>query len=61
MINDVIDNIIDETLFVVKNLDEKLQKVVERQNKLDQKMEELEHAKTKIRKKLLPISDIKIK
>ena len=32
----MIDSIIDETLFVVKNLDEKLQKVVEKQKKLDE-------------------------
>ena len=31
----MIDSIIDETLFVVKNLDEKLQKVIEKQKKLD--------------------------
>lgn len=57
----MIDDIINETIFVVKNLDEKLQKVAEKQKKLDEKMEELDHTKTKLRKKLFPVSDIQIK
>lgn len=57
----MIDSIIDETLFIVKNLDDKLQKVAEKQQKLDEKMEKLDHAKTKIRKSLLPVSDIQVK
>jgi hypothetical protein len=57
----MIDNIIDDTLFVIKNLDEKLQKVVEQQKKLDAKMDQLEHTKTKIKKKLFPLPNINIK
>lgn len=52
---------IEETLFVVKNLDEKLQKIAEKQKKLDEKMEALEHPKSKVRKKLFALSDINIK
>ncbi len=57
----MIDRLIDETIFVVKKLDENIQKIAEKQKKLDEKIENLEHAKTRLRKKLLPILDVKIK
>jgi hypothetical protein len=57
----MIDSIIEETLFIVKNLDDKLQKIAEKQQKLNEKMEELEHTKTKTKKKLFPVTDIQIK
>lgn len=57
----MIDRLIDETIFVVKKLDENIQKIAEKQKKLDEKIENLEHAKTRLRKKLLPVLDVKIK
>jgi hypothetical protein len=54
----MIDSMIDETLFVVKNLDKNLKEVAEKQKKLDEKMDFLEFNKTKIRKKLFPLADI---
>jgi hypothetical protein len=57
----MIDRLIDETIFVVKKLDENIQKIAEKQKKLDEKIENLEHAKTRLRKKLLPVLDVKVK
>jgi hypothetical protein len=58
----MIDSMIEETLFIVKNLDERLEKVAQKQKNLDEKMEQLNnHAKTKIKKKLLALTDINIK
>lgn len=52
---------IDETLFVVKNLDNNLKQVAEKQKKLDEKMDHLEFPKTKVRKKLFPLADVQVK
>jgi hypothetical protein len=58
----MIDSMIEETLFIVKNLDERLEKVAQKQKNLDEKMEQLNnHAKTKIKKKLLAFTDIDVK
>jgi len=57
----MIDSMIDETLFVVKNLDNNLKQVAEKQKKLDEKMDHLEFPKTKVRKKLFPLADIQVK
>lgn len=57
----MIDKIIDETIFIVKNLDDKLQKIADKQRKIDEKLDEIDHIKTKMRNKLFPVSNIEIK